>query len=173
MHSRVRHPRLAAGQAVDKEAVDGAKPGIARRSPNQKPRHFAKAATDLGPRKVGSSTRRSFCTSARWPRLAQLGAAGGGAAVLPDNRVVQRFSIARKADGGFALVGDADGRNLAWVDVGRRKRLTKCRQDRLPNRLWIMFDPAGLRVDLRELGVAAADDNQRLAKQSTVEPVVP
>ena len=76
-----------------------------------------------------------------------------GAAVLPDDRVVDRLAgLAVPDDGRLALVGDADG-----GDVRRRaspraaERLDGDADLRRPDLLRVVLDPAGLRKDLREL----------------------
>ena len=49
----------------------------------------------------------------------ELLAESGGAAILPDDGVVDGLAgCAVPDDGGFALVGDADGGNVAWLCVG-------------------------------------------------------
>ena len=62
----------------------------------------------------------------------------GGAAVLPDERVVQRLARRRvPADDGLALVGDADGLELAGLAAPRRRaprRRPRARPPRSPPR---------------------------------------
>ena len=81
------------------------------------------------PEKYGSSTRpvRSR-TSGSWPASLQLVAAVGGAAVLPDERAVQRLAGLGVPDAdGLALVGDADRRQLAAATPGVVERLARDR----------------------------------------------
>ena len=86
---------------------------------------------------------------------AQLVAALGGAAVLPDDRAVQRLaarSVPR--DDGLALVGDPDPGQRAPVDAGRVERLARDRARDVPDLGGVVLDPAGAREVLAELAVA-------------------
>ena len=92
------------------------------------------------------------------PGLAQLVAAGGGAAVLPDERAMQRLARRRvPADDGLALVGDADRLELAGLQARVVERLAGDRVRDVPDLRRVVLDPAGLREVLRELAVGAAD----------------
>ena len=65
-------------------------------------------------------------TSGLVPGLAQRVADGGGAAVLPDDGVVDRpAGGAVPQHGGLALVGDADGGNVGGAAAGRRQGLAQ------------------------------------------------
>jgi hypothetical protein len=67
----------------------------------------------LVPEKYGSTTR-PVLRMARQPLRAQLGAQRLGAAVLPDDGVVDRLAgAAVPQHRGLALVGDADGGDVA------------------------------------------------------------
>ena len=90
--------------------------------------------------------------------VAQLVAAGSGAAVLPDERVVQRLAGGRVPDDhGLPLVCDADRVELAWLEAGVRERLAGDGVGDLPDLGGVVLDPAGLGEVLGELPVAAAD----------------
>ena len=64
------------------------------------------------------SPGRSCCWMSRsWPCALQLVAEGGGAAILPDDGVVDRLAgLAVPDDGRLALIGDADGGDVAAVE---------------------------------------------------------
>ena len=89
---------------------------------------------------------------------AQVLADRGGAAALPDDGVVDRR--ARRAipdERGLALVRDADRGDVARRDAGcPRGRCARGVELRRPDRLRVMRDPAGLRIDLREFDAPPA-----------------
>ena len=90
--------------------------------------------------------------------LAQLVAAAGGAAVLPDDRPVQRLAaVAVPGHDRLALVGDPDAGQPAAVDAGRVERLARDRARDVPDLGDVVLDPARLREVLGELAVGAAD----------------
>ena len=77
------------------------------------------------------------------PCGAQGGAGVGGAAVLPDNRVVDRLTgVTVPHNGGFALVGDADGGDVGGLDARLGDGAAHNGNDRGPYLLRIMFHPA-------------------------------
>src|SRR5262249_22330571 len=90
---------------------------------------------------------------------AQLGAGRLGAPVLPDDRVVdRRAGRAVPNDRRLALGRDADRRDVARPQLRVRERLPPGRELRLPELVWGVLDPAGLRVDLPELALRHRDD---------------
>ena len=89
-------------------------------------------------------------------------AEGGGAAVLPDDGVMDGLAAAAVPDqGGFALAADADGGDIGGVahDILRDAQL------RIPDFTRIMLDPARLRIDLPEFALGAADDIAVMVKE--------
>ena len=93
--------------------------------------------------------------------FAQLGAAGGRAAILPDDRAVDRTTgVAIPDDRGLALVGDADAHGLG---AGAGDRLARGGERRVEDLIGIVLDPAGLRKELRDLAIAARRDVAVLA----------
>src|SRR5581483_72156 len=73
-----------------------------------------------------------------------------GARVLPDNCVIDGLAGFPIPDyGGLALIGDADGRNVFGVNPAIRERALNDGLNGLPNFHWVVFDPAGLGVNLR------------------------
>ena len=125
-------------------------------------RRCAAATRSSCPRSTGRG--RGRCARARAPRgpAAQLVAARGGAAVLPDERAVQRLAGRGVPDADrLALVGDADGLQLPGRDAGVVERLARDRLRDRPDLRGVVLDPAGLREVLRELAVGAADKRRR------------
>ena len=109
--------------------------------------------------KYGSSTRpvRSR-TSGSWPCRAQLVAARGGAAVLPDERAVQRLAgrrVPAQTVSRWLVIPTAV--ELARADAGVLERLAGDRARDVPDLRRVVLDPAGLREVLAELAVGAAD----------------
>ncbi len=89
----------------------------------------------------------------------QLVAQRGGAAVLPDDGVGQRLAgAAVPQHGGLALVGDADGGDVARRQPGALERFGGDAALRGPYLQRIVLDPARLRIDLAELLLGEADD---------------
>ena len=90
--------------------------------------------------------------------LAQLRAARGGAAVLPDDRVVQRLAALRvpHADR-LALVRDPERRQVARAHARVEQRLARDGRGHIPDLTRIVLDPARPRKVLGELAVGAAD----------------
>ncbi|MPN11366.1 hypothetical protein SDC9_158667 [bioreactor metagenome] len=68
-------------------------------------------------------------------------------------------------DGGFPLVGDADGEYCFRVNVGGVHRLLQCPFFRLPDVQRVVLHPAGLGVDLTKGVLSAGDNLPRLIEQ--------
>ena len=100
---------------------------------------------DLGGGEVGvEHEARARAHQRLVPCGPQLLAARGRAAVLPDDRVVQRLPGGRVPDAhGLALVGDADRRELAPAHAGVGERLAGDRLRDLPDLSGVVLDPAG------------------------------
>ena len=74
------------------------------------------------------------------------------AAALPHDGVVNRLArLAVPDDSRFALIGDADSRDLIGFDIRFRKHALGCVQLRIPDVGGAMLDPSGLRIELLEL----------------------
>lgn len=83
----------------------------------------------------------------------------GGAAALPNDGVVNRLAgLFFPDDGGFALVGDADAGDLIGIDVGFRQHFYQRRTLRRPDLHWVVLNPAGLWIDLREFALRYCND---------------
>ena len=97
--------------------------------------------------------------------VAQFGADISRAAVLPDDGVVEGlagFTVPHQ--GGFALIGDADGGDIAGCDPGffNRGAGGSCRGG--PQICGVMFDPAGRREMLGKFFLRLGYDAQVFIK---------
>ena len=93
------------------------------------------------------------------PLLFKLLAVGSGAAALPDYRIVDGLArLPVPEDGGLTLIGDADARNLARVDLARGYACNDSLKLTVKYRHRVMLDPAALGVYLLELILRLADD---------------
>ena len=102
--------------------------------------------------------RSWLVTSSSWPRCRSSSQTVGGAAILPDDGVVDRLAGgAVPHHDGLALVGDADAGQRPGVELRAGQRaatdLDRCR----PDFLGIVLDPAGLGKDLRQLLLRRGD----------------
>src|SRR5439155_18156235 len=83
----------------------------------------------------------------------------GGAAVLPHNGIANRpAGAAVPDDGGFALVGNADGGDITRSQLRIRECLRRHARLRRPDFIRIVLDPAGLWEKLREFLLGDGDD---------------
>ena len=117
---------FAARQVPQKEGVDRAEQELARLRAAAREGHVVEDPADLGGGKIGVRVQ----TGARVDPLAvlffDLFTIGGGAAALPDDRVVD--GLAREAvpyERRLALVGDADGGDLRGRDIPARSAARK------------------------------------------------
>jgi hypothetical protein len=101
-----------------------------------------------------------------WPAVAQLGAEGGGAAVLPDDGAAERAAgVAVPDEGGLALVGDADGEDVLRRDAAALDGALADRGGGRPEIVGVVLDPARAGVVLGELLLGGGDDPHRLVEQ--------
>ena len=154
----VARMHLAAGQAPQQEAFDGAgrQRALLRRGPAAG--DVVEDPGDLGAGEIGieqqAGLRRDLVLVAG---ALQLLAAVGGAAVLPDDGVVDRLAgAAVPHHRGLALVGDADAGQRLGVELGLGQRAAADLDRGRPDLLGVVLDPAGLRKDLRQLLLRAA-----------------
>jgi len=93
------------------------------------------------------------------PVGAQSGAQRLAAPVLPHDGVVDGLAgAAVPHHGGLALVGDADGADVAAGQAGRRQRLARGGELRVPDLARVVLDPTGLGVDLAEFALRHRHD---------------
>ena len=96
-------------------------------------------------------------------RIAQRAALAGGAAVLPDDGVIDRAAGFLVPDhNGLALVGDADGGDIACRDPCLVDRPAAGRLRGAPQIIGIMFNPAGLGEMLGEFFLGAGNRRHRV-----------
>ena len=153
----VARMHLAAGQAPQQEAFDGAgrQRPLLRRGPAAG--DMVEDPGDLGAGEIGiedqAGLRRDLALMAG--ALQRL-AAVGRAAVLPDDGVVDRLAgAAVPHHRGLALVGDADAGQRLGVELGLGERAAADLDRRPPDLLGVVLDPAGFRKDLRQLFLRA------------------
>ena len=151
---------LAVGQAPDEKAVDGAEGEVAAFGFSARAGNVVEHPGDLGRRKIGVEQQagargNKLLASA----LLEFGAKRRGAAILPDDRIVDR-PAGRPApyQRRFALVGDPEPGERARLDAGSGQSLPRCRERGSPERFRVVLDPARLRKDLRELLLRHGDE---------------
>ena len=162
---------LAVGQAPDEKAVDGAEGEVAAIGVGAGARNIVENPGDLRRREIGVEQQAGAPGHERLASaLPEFGAKRRGAAILPDDRIVDRPAGRPAPDQRrLALVGDPEPGEGARFDAGPGERLPRCRERGSPQRFRIMLDPASLRKDLRELllrhgderGVRPKDDRAR------------
>ena len=156
-----------AGQLPDQIAVDGAEPQLARFGLGPRPLDMGQEPFQLGRREIGVKQQAGLVADhVAMSRRLQRRAAFGSAAVLPDNRIMDRLAGLGIPDNrGFALVGDADGGNVAGLDPGLGDGLPHRRQNRSPDIAHIMLDPARAGESLRKFLLGRRDRHHPFVKQ--------
>ena len=146
---------LAAGEAPQQEGVDGAEGEMAGLGERARALHVVEQPGDLGGREIGIEQQPGLGRDRRLvPRPLQRPAHVGRAPVLPDDGAVDRLAAAPVPDdAGLALVGDADGGNVAGRELGGGERLPRRLHRRAPDVLRVVLDPARGRVVLGELAL--------------------
>ncbi len=159
--------RIAASQSPQQEAVNGAKGQLPTRRALSRPRDMIEDPGDLGPREVRIEHQARLGLHLRLlAAIDQLVDAMSRAAILPDDGVVNRTPrVTLPDDGRLALVGDTDGDDLLGRDARLGLRGLNGLQGGVPDRLRIVLDPAGLRIDLRVFLVHAGAHLERLIQQ--------
>ncbi len=98
--------------------------------------------------------------------VCQLAAEGCTTPVLPHDGVVDRpASLPIPHDGCFALIGDAQSHHVAGAHTSLAQDFHRRAELRRKNRVGIMLDPTGLRVDLLELMLSRPSDFARLIEE--------
>ena len=158
---------LAAGEMPQQIRIDRAEGEPAGLGGFARARDIVEQPGDLGRREVGieqqaGALAHQFFVSAARKR----GAGLMGAAILPDDRVVDRLAgLAVPNDRGFALVGNANRRDILRRDASARHCGARGRDGCGPDPLRIMLDPAGLRKDLRKFKLGETDGRERCVEQ--------
>ncbi|MNS94993.1 hypothetical protein D3C72_1292310 [compost metagenome] len=148
----------AAGQLPYQPGVDGAEGQFAAFGHPARAGYVIEQPGQLGAREVGVHDQ----AGARLQEVAvavlpQLVAQGGGAAVLPDDGAGQRAAGgAFPDDGGFALVGDADGGQVGGCRAGIAQRFARHVELAVPDFVGIVLDPARAGIVLAEFTLADA-----------------
>gem|GEM_PF-4368867 len=123
-------------------------------------RHMIQNPFELGAGEIGIYQQTGFGFD-RWCQAArtQVNAGGLGAAVLPDDGVMNgdaRFAVPKHR--GFTLVGDAQGAHLTRRDASFGQGLTGGGKLGTPDFQRVVLYPAGLRVDLGEFPLRHGND---------------
>ena len=105
--------RLAAAQPPDEKTVDGAEGDVAGGGRLARTRHSVEDPRDLGGGEIRVEAQAGLAAHVGLAMIeSQLPASIRGAAILPDNGVVNgRAAATIPENGGFSLIGDADGGN--------------------------------------------------------------
>ena len=148
------------GQLPQQPAVDGAERQLAALRLLARAGHVVQQPADLGGGEIGVDDQAGArldqgCVAL----LAQLRAQRLAAAVLPHDRVVDRLpGAAVPQHRGLALVGDAQGLDVAGLQPGALQGLARGRELAAPDLHGVMFHPPGPRVDLRQFLLGLGDD---------------
>ena len=99
-------------------------------------------------------------------RAREFGDGVGDAGVLPDDGVADGLAgVAVPDHGGFALVGDADGGEIAGAEVLGLHRFADDLLRAAPDLGGIVLDPAGPGINLRVLPLRGGDDVARSGRR--------
>ena len=142
----------AAGEFPDEPGVDGAKRQPALPRQGARAFHMLEQPRNFGGGKISVDDETRFAADGRGVagRLEAV-AVLGCAAVLPDDGVMDRSSgFAIPEQGGFSLVGDADGGNLLRGEFGLAQGGFGGGELGFPDRLGIMLHPSWFGENLRE-----------------------
>src|SRR5262249_1827379 len=142
----------AAGQLPGEPGIDGAEREPAGVGFRARARNVVENPADLACGEIGVDEEPGL-------RLDGLGRAAGlqplaelgGAAILPDDRVVN--GVAGRAipdDRRFTLIGDAERRDVGGTHTGARERFGGDADLRRPDFVRVVLDPSGLRKQLCE-----------------------
>ena len=142
--------RLAAREPPKQEGVDGAERKLAGLRRCASAFDAIEQPGDLGGGKIRINEKPGFAGDIRLvPVAAQRLAIVGGAAILPDDCVVDRPAALPVPDHhGFTLIGDADAGNVFCADASLRHRRTNGGHDRRPDLFGIVLDLARRRINL-------------------------
>ncbi len=149
----VARMHLATGQPPQQEAFDGAggERALLRRAPAAG--HVIEDPGDLGAGEIRIEDQAGLGRDRLLvPGAPQFITALGGAAILPDDGIVDRLAGgAIPHHRGLALVGDADAGQRRGAELGAGQRRAADLDRRRPDLLGIVLDPTRLGKDLRQL----------------------
>ncbi len=150
----------AVGQLPDEEGVDGAEGELALFGALPGARHIVENPSELGGREIGVEHEAGLLGDTRlFPLLLQLVAELGGAAILPDDGAIDGLAgFPIPDDGGFALVGNADGGDLRRLGPGGADGGMGACEHRLPDFGRVVLHPPILGEVLGEFELADAGD---------------
>ena len=159
---------LPLGELPDQPGINRAKSQLAALGSGARTGHMVQQPLQLGGGEVGIDQQAGFLLDQRGMAIGpQLGANGLGAAVLPDQGVVDGLpGLAVPDDGGLALVGDPQAGDLAGADAGGLQGLLRGGQLRAPDLHRVVFHMAGARVDLRQLALRLGHDGALAVKHN-------
>ncbi len=161
---RVGHVVCTAGQVPDQPGIDRTEDQLARLGARAGALHVVKQPGQLGAREIRVQQQPGAIGHDLFETFGfQCLADVRGAAILPDDGVVNRFSGSAIPDQRcFPLVGYADGRDFdpaGFLDGGATGS-----GGRRPEVRGVMFDPAAIWKVLRKLFVRSCDCRHRLVK---------
>ena len=150
---------LAAGEFPDQPAINGAEQQLAFACALSAAFDVIENPLELGAGEVGVGDQPCRFLDVVFQSVTlELLTDFGAAAALPDNRVVDRAAgFFFPYDGGFPLIGDADGRNLIMMQISLGECLGHARGLGGEDFHGVMFDPSRLRVMLDELALRGTD----------------
>ena len=151
---------LPPAEAPEQPAVDGAEGQPAGFGLLPRPRDMIQDPAQFGAGEVGIEHQAGLLLKQFRPALtAQLVAHPGSAAVLPDDRVINRIpALPVPYHRRLPLVGDADGGDIPRAQPGLLQRLPGHLELRIPNFQRIMLHPPRLRKYLAEFLLRHTDD---------------
>ena len=150
--------QFAAGKIPDEPGIDGAEGELAGFGQIASAGDVIEEPLDFRSGEIGIENEAGFFLEffgevAGFEVVAGL----GGAAVLPDNGVVDGLAgFAIPDDGGFALVGDADAGDVGKLEAGLGERFGDDTGLGGPDFIGVVLDPAGLREMLGKLALSSA-----------------
>ncbi len=165
--ARVGDVERALRELPDQPGVHRAEGELAARRAGARAGHVVQDPAELAGGEVGVDDQaRLALDHPAVARLLPLVAEARGAAILPHDRVVDRLARAAVPhDRGFALVGDADGRDVRGLHVRLREHLGGDVALGRPDLARVVLDPARLREHLAEFLLRDSDDAAGVVEQ--------
>ncbi len=157
----------AVGQFPKQKGIDGAERQFAVARPRPRAGHVIENPGELGRREIGIEHQAGARPDHRLMAFGlQPRAMIGGAAVLPDDRVVNRLAVgAAPHQRRFALVGQAESGDVLRAERARGEDVAHRRPRRLPQVGGIVLDPTGMRINLAKLLLRRSEGRRPLVEQ--------